>query len=366
VRVFSVGPCSVQLDWHRLARGRHEVVVGADGDLAVIEGDGGPAALLVEGLPPDRSLPVRVDGTVVGTATTLAPPAGPVLSRIATLNDLHVGEVAIGHLPRCHSRGDWRTAHPVVCLEAALAEVRAWQPDLLVLKGDLTDDDQPAQYEHLAEVLEGFPAPILLMGGNHDGGNHRSAGGPTAVLDGPHRTIVDDVDHVDLPGLRVVGLETVWPGHDRGAVRGRLPKVAEALRSAPGPVLLTLHHQLMPRPVPHYVPPGLVGREASDLLAAVAAANPATFLTSGHSHRHRVRRHGPLVVTEVGSTKDYPGTWAGYEVHAGGIVQVVRRISDPVALRWTERTARTALTMWGRWAPGRLADRCFVHHWPSR
>ena len=43
------------------------------------------------------------------------------------------------------------------------------------------------------------------------------------------------------------------------------------------------------------------------------------------------------MVTEVGSTKDHPGTWAGYLVYEGGIVQTVRRIMDPTALAWTER-----------------------------
>ena len=45
------------------------------------------------------------------------------------------------------------------------------------------------------------------------------------------------------------------------------------------------------------------------------------------------------MVTEVGSVKDHPGTWAGYLVYEGGIVQTVRRIMDPTALAWTERDA---------------------------
>jgi hypothetical protein len=43
-------------------------------------------------------------------------------------------------------------------------------------------------------------------------------------------------------------------------------------------------------------------------------------------------------VTEVGSPKDYPGTWAGYVVHEGGIRQVVRRVAAPEVIRWTEST----------------------------
>jgi predicted phosphodiesterase len=361
MRVFAVEPGAVQLDWRHLPPGTHEV--SAAERTVEVHTSGGPGAVTIDGLEAGAEVEVRLNGRPVARATTLQPPAGPVLARIATLNDLHIGETAIGRLPRCRSHEELALSHPVICVRAALEEIRAWRPDLLVLKGDLSDNDDPAEYAFLARMLDGFPAPVLLLPGNHDGGNHRDAGGPTAVLDGPNHTVVDDVGFVDLPGIRVVGANTVWPGHDRGLLTPRLRQLRGALSTAPGPALLTVHHQVMRTRLPHYVPPGLVGREARHVLAAVERANPATIITSGHSHRHRVQRHGPLVVAEVGSPKDHPGTWASYAVHADGIVQVVRRISDPLALRWTEHTGRTALGMWRHWSPGRLHDRCFVHHW---
>ncbi len=36
--------------------------------------------------------------------------------------------------------------------------------------------------------------------------------------------------------------------------------------------------------------------------------------------------------------KDFPGTWAEYRVHEGGVMQVHRRISTPEALAWTDQT----------------------------
>ena len=69
------------------------------------------------------------------------------------------------------------------------------------------------------------------------------------------------------------------------------------------------------------------------------------------------------MLTEVGSPKDHPGSWAAYEGYETGIVQTARRIADPAAIRWTQHTWRTVGTMWGRWSPGRLSDRCFVHLW---
>jgi hypothetical protein len=62
--------------------------------------------------------------------------------------------------------------------------------------------------------------------------------------------------------------------------------------------------------------------------------------------------------TEVGSVKDYPGVWAGYEAHVGGLRQTVHRTGAPDVLRWTDRTASILLGMWGRWSPGTLDHRC--------
>ena len=72
---------------------------------------------------------------------------------------------------------------------------------------------------------------------------------------------------------------------------------------------------------------------------------------------------GGVPWVEVGSTKDYPGTWAGYVVHEGGIRQVVRRIVRRDVIGWTERTKRAAFGTWGLWSPGTLDARCFVHPW---
>ena len=73
-----------------------------------------------------------------------------------------------------------------------------------------------------------------------------------------------------------------------------------------------------------------------------------------------------MIVTEVGSPKDYPGTWGGYVVHEGGIRQVVRRIAEPDVIAWTEYTRRAVGGVWGLWSPGSLSDRCWSHTWPTR
>jgi hypothetical protein len=142
-------------------------------------------------------------------------------------------------------------------------------------------------------------------------------------------------------------------------------QIVDLAASAPDGVFIALHHQPQRWRLPNLYPPGIPGPAASGLLNALCEVHPATMVASGHTHRHRLHRHGPVVAVEVGSTKDYPGTWAGYAVHEGGIRQVVRRVAAPDAISWTEGTYWALKGVWGRWAPGPLAERCFSHAWPA-
>ena len=74
-------------------------------------------------------------------------------------------------------------------------------------------------------------------------------------------------------------------------------------------------------------------------LDEVFARRPAIVAyTAGHTHRHRVQRAGGGVPSiEVGCVKDFPGSWAEYQVYDGGILQIAHRISSPEALAWSEQ-----------------------------
>jgi hypothetical protein len=62
----------------------------------------------------------------------------------------------------------------------------------------------------------------------------------------------------------------------------------------------------------------------------------------------------------VSCVKDYPGAWAEYRVHEGGIVQVFHRISTPEALAWTEQTRHMYAGLYADYAFGTVSDRNFL------
>jgi predicted phosphodiesterase len=359
LRVFAVEPTAVQLDWRSLPPGRHEVAAGERA--AIVVGDGGPGAVVIDGLEPATTVPVTIGGRQVTTATTLSAPPGRLLTRLATIGDLHIGETGFGILPRVRSHADPTAAHPVVCTTAAIEELLAWGAKQLVVKGDLAHENHRLEYQLAGKLLSGVPVPTMVLAGNHDGGNiqlHDAA----ATLAEHDLELVEDVTVTDVPGLRIIAADT-RTRTQAGTIDASAAAIIDAASAASTGILVVLHHHLMTLPVPTFPPPGIPAAESRRFLDGLAAAQPNTIVTSGHTHRHRARTHGPLLVTEVGSPKDYPGTWAGYLVYEGGVIQTVRRVMAPDAIRWTQRTARMCGGAWGRWSPGRLADRCITRTW---
>ena len=112
--------------------------------------------------------------------------------------------------------------------------------------------------------------------------------------------------------------------------------LARLASEAEGPVVVALHHPPSRWPVQTHYPPSIVWRDTTRLVDELAAANPATVIIAGHTHRNRRYPVRGLTVSEVASTKDYPGVWAGYSIYEGGIRQVVYRVATPAAMAWTE------------------------------
>lgn len=368
VVVFAVEDTSVQVCWRGLAAGTTVSL----GDASVVVPADRPGAANLAGLSPNTRLElfVRQPGEPAarraGAVRTLTPPPGELLCRFATVNDTHLGERRFGLLPRLR---DEPTAgvepYPLRCARAALSEAVAWGAEAIVAKGDLTYHGRPQEWTDLGRLLAGLAVPVAAVLGNHDVGPRAVDGRPTLAAHGV--VIPDDPFSLDLPGLRVVLAHTAVPHRHHGAVLGRQrDQLADILAAAPGPAFLAMHHYAQRFGAPLAYPPGLPGDQARALLDTVIAANPATFVSAGHTHRNRRRYHGPLVVTEVGATMHYPGTWAGYAVHEGGIRQVVRRVAAPDAIEWTDRGRRALFGLWGVIAPGLRSQRCFSHTWPDR
>jgi 3',5'-cyclic AMP phosphodiesterase CpdA len=325
--------------------------------------------LVIDDLEPDTEYDIVASSsslarTRVATARTLRPPPGQQLARFATISDLHIGEEYVGILRLLNDerhRGVDLDPYPVRCAAAAVSEIEGWGAEVLIAKGDLTCDSTPVESTKVAEILSASKLPVHAVLGNHDvkgsaavAGALRSVGAKVSV----------EASALDIPGARLVFGHTPRTGLHGGRVdREHLAELVDLAGATDDPVIVILHHPPMPHGTYTYYPPAISRADSVALVSGLATANPRTVVLAGHTHRNRRYRIGKVEIAEVGSTKDYPGGWAGYAIHEGGIRQTVRRTGRPDVIAWTQMTAGALGGVWGRWSPGRLEDRCWSLEW---
>jgi Icc protein len=300
-----------------------------------------------------------LDGVVV---RTLPRPPGTMLCRVATVNDVHFGEVEAGRVDDLPDGPIRRAApgdppYPEVMNDAAAEEISAIDPIAVIAKGDLSADGRPEEWAAFEACYRGrFGDRLHAVRGNHDAYRHQDSYAGDRWI--------------DLPGLAIALLDTSIPGATTGTLRTeQLDWLDTHAANADRPVIVMGHHQ-------QWIADGPDAKraddyfglhpDASDGLDAVSAQRGRIIgYASGHTHRHRVRpmTRSAVPSIEVGCTKDFPGTWAEYRVYEGGVMQIVHRMSTPAALAWSE-SCRGLYADFGidyaSYALGTLADRCFT------
>ena len=291
-------------------------------------------------------------------ARTLARPPGEHLCTFATVNDVHFGEVECGIVEGLDIGPTFRVPegsepYPLTMNRGAVAEISAIDPAAVVVKGDLTAEGTLDEYHDFLDCYRVFGDRLHHVRGNHDVSH-----GETFADRAPFS--------VDLPGVRLAVIDTAIPGRASGRIApDTLAWLDDLAASSDRPVLLFGHHHVW-SPESRHRPDDYFGinPDDSERLVDLVAARPAVAgAFAGHTHRNRVRRFaatGDRPWVEVACVKDYPGSWAEYRVHEGGVLQIHRRISTPEALAWTEQTRQMFAGTYADYARGALEDRCFT------
>lgn len=305
------------------------------------------------GLTPDTEY------TLDGIALRTLPRPGELLSRFATVNDVHFGEVECGviegfEMGPVFTSAEGADPYPEVMNRGAIAEILAIDPAAVVAKGDLTSHGTLDEYEQFVAAYGGALGERL----HHVRGNHDAYLGESFAADAPFT--------VEIPGVTIAVLDTVIPGQTTGQVTADQLEWLDAVAAdSDGNVLVLGHHHPW-SPDSRTREPGYFGinPDDSEQLVSLVARRPSVLgYFAGHTHRNRVRRFaatGKVPWVEVACTKDFPGTWAEYRVFDSGVLQVHRRISTPEALEWTEKTRAMFGGMYPAYAFGELEDRCFL------
>jgi len=179
-------------------------------------------------------------------------------------------------------QGLYRGRQPLACLrhglDQALAQLQPRGIDLLLLTGDLCQDESWGGYARLRDLLaERCPAPVALLAGNHDRPQLLQAAlgrqawiAPAAVAMGPWTLLL---------------LNSHRPGSVAGWIEpGQLAWLAGQLGGGGGPVLVALHHPPVAIGAPDLDCIGL--QQAASLLELLRASPRVRGVVFGHIHQH--------------------------------------------------------------------------------
>ncbi|MFQ3787843.1 phosphodiesterase [Halomonas sp. A29] len=198
----------------------------------------------------------------------------------------------------CHLHADpdarSRAGFPLRQLESVVAAVRDEHPDVVIVSGDISQDETAASYQHAHRVLSALECPWFWLGGNHD-----------------QQELMKDVkpirDDIDLAGWRLVVADTSVKGYAHGELgEERIGALIERLEQDERPTLLVMHH-----------PPLTVGsawldeiglRDRDALWQALASFPQVKAILCGHIHQAFAGRqkleHGEVMVYGCPSTTD--------------------------------------------------------------
>lgn len=178
-----------------------------------------------------------------------------VMATVAFFSDSHLAAAP-----------DLRPAGPDARLAAAVAAVQAFEPDLVVLPGDIADDGSLAAYERVLATLTALDAPILATPGNHD-------------LPGPLAQVIGHLQGCDIDGWRIVTVDSHLPETVHGCVD--LDVVAAVLGDDDGtPTVLVIHHP----PITLSSHRWFQLDRAAELVALLSARSDVRLVVSGHLH----------------------------------------------------------------------------------
>ena len=211
---------------------------------------------------------------------------------LAQISDLHIkrpGALA------------YRRVDTAAALARCVAALNALEPrpDAVIMTGDLVDQGDPEQYEHLKTLLALLAIPYYLLVGNHD----ERAALRNAFSDHPELRTGGEFVHyaADIGPLRLIALDSMVPGQSAGNLCDeRLAWLAVQLDDAQGkPVIVALHHPPFACGIGHMDALRL-DEQASQRLAVLIARHPnVERVICGHVHRPMFVRFGGTIASAV-------------------------------------------------------------------
>ena len=182
---------------------------------------------------------------------------------IAHLSDMHIGAINFKEN----------------LLLKAINKVNDFNPNLVIVTGDITNNGYYAEFERAAEYLDLIESPLLVVPGNHDA---RHIG--NECFEELIKKRCGTLD-VKTPEISAIGLDSSEPDLDYGKIgRTQQASMERELKRAEKNNLykiIALHHHIIP--VPKTGRERNVLTDAGDILKSIIDGD-ADIVLSGHKH----------------------------------------------------------------------------------
>ncbi|HEV2754954.1 MAG TPA: metallophosphoesterase [Actinomycetota bacterium] len=190
--------------------------------------------------------------------------------RIAQISDIHCGESSFN----------------ADAMASTIERIKAMEPDLVVVVGDLTAAGYQWEFDEAAQWIEKIPFPKVVVPGNHDSRNVGYIHFEKLFGDRFSRYRVafeaERAERLGASGLTVVAVDSSEPDLNDGRVgREHYPWIRDQFEEPDDITVFVIHHHLVPIPG--------TGRErniildAGDVLAELTQLDIDVVL-SGHKH----------------------------------------------------------------------------------
>ncbi|WP_110687670.1 phosphodiesterase [Salinicola aestuarinus] len=186
--------------------------------------------------------------------------------------------------------GRSRKGEPLRQLHAVLARAHSLRPDVVLMTGDVAQDETPVAYRHACDAFGELACPWFWIPGNHDQPELMAAAHPL-------------LESIDLGSWRVLLLNTRVSGQPGGAVGvEQLQRLAEQLEADDRPTLIALHHPPLAIGSVWMDAIGLADRDA--LWQTLAPYPQVKAMLCGHIHQAFAAREGMVEVYGCPATSD--------------------------------------------------------------
>jgi len=229
--------------------------------------------------------------------------------RVAQITDTHLFADPDRH------HGEVQTARSCALV---LDLLRPNPPDLLLLTGDLSQDETPESYDLLARLVAPLNIPTYWIPGNHDA--------PDLMADRLGQFPFLHQRVIDQGGWRLILLDSTLPDQVAGVLSPdtltALEHQLQSRRDEPPPTLIALHHPPIP-PSDRWQKMGL--QNPADLFAVVDQHPQVKLVLCGHIHQDFHQLRGS--VSYLGT----PSTCAQFDQPAD-----LELVVNQPGLRWLE------------------------------